>query len=203
MSGQLFVFSAPSGTGKSTILVGLRERIHGLGYSISHTSRKPRSIEGDGVDYHFVDEDAFKKMIRSGAFVEWAEVYGNLYGTSYESLKVQMNLGLDVLLDLDAQGAANIKRSFENSILVYIVPPSLESLEKRLRERATEDESVIKKRMERAAQEIRDSVWYDYIIINRELENAISEACALIISERCRTDRRAPEIKRIFSLSFP
>lgn len=203
MSGQLFVFSAPSGAGKSTILRALKERVEGLGYSISHTTRKPRSNEQDGIDYHFVERETFNRLIDEEAFVEWALVYDDLYGTSFSSLNEQIASGLDVLLDLDAQGAENIKKHFENSLLIYVLPPSIQMLEKRLFARGMDDERVIEIRMEAASREIRNCGWYDYIIINDDLEKAIKEARAIILSERCRAARRAPLVEKLFGGSFP
>lgn len=200
--GKLFVISGPSGAGKSTIVRALRERVEGLGYSISHTSRKRRSNEKDGIDYHFVDNKRFEEMIEEGAFVEWAKVYDDYYGTSFASLNSQTDLGLDVALDLDAQGAKNIKGHFENSISVYVLPPSFEILEKRLRKRATDRESVIEARMEKALGEIRKAGWYEYIIINDDLENAVREMESLIRSERCRTARQAPRVTELFDITL-
>ncbi len=202
MRGKLFVISGPSGAGKSTIVKALRERLEGLGYSVSHTSRKRRSTEKDGKDYHFVDNKRFEGMIEEGAFVEWARVYHDYYGTSFASLNSQIDLGLDVVLDLDPQGAKNIKGRFENSVSVFVAPPSLEILEKRLRKRATDGENVIKARLEKALGEIRKAGWYDYIIINDDLENAIREMESLIMSERCRTDRQAPRVRELFGIAF-
>jgi guanylate kinase len=203
MSGNLFVFSAPSGAGKSTIIKALKERIEGLGYSISHTSRKPRGSENDGIDYHFLKKETFRSMIDAGAFVEWAQVYDDLYGTSFSSLDEQTASGLDVLLDLDTQGAKNIKKHFKNSVLIYVLPPSLDVLEKRLMARGTDDETVIKSRMKKTSNEIKQCVWYDYIIVNDDLEKAIKEAQAIILSVRFRTDQQAPIVKEMFDVSFP
>jgi guanylate kinase len=202
MSGNLFVISAPSGAGKSTIIKALRERIKGLGYSISHTSRKPRDNENDGIDYHFIQKETFRRMIDAGAFVEWAKVYDDLYGTSFSSLEEQTANGVDVLLDLDTQGAKKIGKQFKNSVLIYVLPPSLEVLEKRLMTRRTDDETVIKSRMKKTSSEIKQCVWYDYIIVNDELEKAITEAQAIILSVRCRTDRQASMVKEMFGVSF-
>ncbi|MBU0735221.1 MAG: guanylate kinase [Pseudomonadota bacterium] len=200
MSGLLFVISAPSGGGKSTIASAVRQRVEGLGYSISHTTRKPRGHESDGIDYHFVDEKTFTKMIDQGAFVEWAKVYDNLYGTSASGLKDLTASGLDIVLDVDIQGGRNIKDHFPNSVLIFLIPPSLEVLELRLRERGTDDETVIRARMETAADDIRNCGWYDYIIINDRLEKAIREAQSIIISGRCRTERQLPGVKGLFDI---
>ncbi len=200
MSGQLFVISAPSGTGKSTVAMAVRQRVPGLGYSISHTTRKPRGDERDGVDYHFVDDETFTKMIDEGAFVEWAKVYDNFYGTSSSGLKDLTASGLDVLMDVDIQGGRNIKNRFPDSVLIFLLPPSLEELERRLRKRGTDDETVIRARMESAADDIKNCVWYDYIIVNDKLETAIDEAQSIIVSERCLTERQLPGIRKLFDV---
>jgi guanylate kinase len=202
MPALFFVISAPSGTGKSTIIQAVRKRLNGLGYSVSHTSRNPRSNEEDGIDYHFVDKETFRGMIKKGAFVEWATVYGDLYGTSFLSLKKQEESGVDILLDLDAQGARNLKAHFANSVLVYILPPSLENLEERLTQRGTDSDEVIEKRLKRTTQEIKNCMEYDYIVINQDLEKAISEVQSIIISERCRAVQRAPVIRKLYPISF-
>jgi guanylate kinase len=200
MSGLLFVISAPSGGGKSTIAAAVRQRVEGLGYSISHTTRKPRGYERDGVDYHFVDDSAFTKMINEDAFVEWAKVYDHFYGTSSSGLKDLTDSGLDVLLDVDIQGGRNIKNQFPDSILIFLVPPSLRVLEQRLRERGTDDDAVITARMELAADDIKNCVWYDYIIVNDRLEKAIDQAQSIIISERCLTALQLPEVRKLFDV---
>ena len=200
MSGKLFVISAPSGTGKSTILMAVRQRLPGLGYSISHTTRKPRGNERNGIDYHFVDDQTFTKMIDEGDLVEWAKVYDNFYGTSSSNLQDQTASGLDVLMDVDIQGGRNIKKRFPDSVLIFLLPPSLEELERRLRKRGTDDEPVIESRMESAVDDIKNCVWYDYIIVNDKLEPAIDEAQSIIVSERCLTARQLPGIRKLFDL---
>jgi guanylate kinase len=196
--GQIYVFSGPSGAGKSTLVHRLRQRVNGLGYSVSHTSRAPREGEVDGVDYHFVDRGTFSRMIENGSFVEWATVYGDLYGTSVSGLLDQIDDGIDVLLDLDYQGAGNIKAHFKESVLIYILPPSLEILEKRLRERATDDDNIIDKRLKQAVDEIRKCSIYDYLIINDDLEEAVEKAVSIIQADSCRTSRVLPGVKEIF-----
>jgi len=202
MTGLLSVISGPSGAGKSTIAKSLEQRIEGLQYSVSHTSRKPRSGERDGVNYYFVDRTTFEKMITEGAFVEWAEVYGHLYGTSLASINEQKSLDSDVLMDVDVQGARNIRKRFQASVLIFVLPPSIQVLENRLRQRGTDKEETIAKRMERAADDIRNCSWYDYIVINEDLEKATQEVQAVILSERCRTRRRLPGVKELFDISF-
>jgi guanylate kinase len=203
MSGVLFVLSAPSGAGKSTILAALKNRVGGFGYSVSHTTRDPRGREKDGVDYHFVDRMTFKEMVKAGAFVEWAKVHNNLYGTSISGIEKQTASGFDVLLDIDPQGAKNIKKKFKDSVLIYVLPPSMEILEERIRDRGTDSESIIENRMKEAPQLIEACVWYDYIIINDDLKRAVEEARAIVISERCRTIRRLPDAKKLFDISSP
>ncbi|MFQ5916964.1 MAG: guanylate kinase [Candidatus Binatia bacterium] len=200
MPGQLYVISGPSGVGKSAIITGLRKKILDLEYSISHTTRKPRSTEANGVNYHFVDRETFREMIGDGAFVEWAEIYNDYYGTSFSGLRDQTDRGLDVLMDLDSQGAKNIKEQFEESVLIYVLPPSLEILETRLRERAKDDEKVINTRIEKALKELKDCVWYPYLIINDDLNRAVGAVESIITSERCSNARMLPKVKEMLGL---
>lgn len=201
MSPHLYVISGPSGVGKSTVIDRLRARIEGLGYSISHTSREPRENEKDGVHYHFVDRETFSRMIDDGAFIEWAQVYSDYYGTSYTSIRSQLDQGMDIVMDLDSQGAMNVKKAFMNTTLIYILPPSLEELDRRLRGRGTDDEEVIRARFKKAVKELNASGDYDYIVFNDKLQEAVSEVEAIIISERCRKANRFPTVKKIFKIT--
>jgi guanylate kinase len=199
-SGGIFVLSGPSGAGKSTLIRHLRESVSMLGYSVSHTSRKPRGAEVDGVDYHFVDRDTFTRMIEKGDFVEWAEVYNDLYGTSFSSLEIPISQGLDLIMDVDVQGAKNIKARFNDSVLVYILPPSLKELAKRLKSRRTESEEAVRERLEEASREIRNCLWYDYIIFNDDLMRAAEEMKSVVTAERCRRSRQLPKARKAFDL---
>jgi guanylate kinase len=199
-AGRIFVVSGPSGSGKSTLIRGVRQRVPDLGYSISHTSRPPRGKEKDGVEYHFVSKETFQKMIDNGEFVEWAEVYQELYGTSVSSLKSQITIGLDVIMDIDVQGARNIRDHFKEAILVYVLPPSLEILEKRLRERGTDDEKAIRTRLKKAAKEIKNCVSYDYLLFNDKIEEAVEELKSILIAERCRKSVRLSKAQTLFNL---
>jgi len=200
MQGQIFVISGPSGAGKSSIISALLKDFHRLTYSISHTTRKPRGIEKNGTEYHFVDRDTFREMIAAGAFVEWASVYDDFYGTAFSTLKDQLQNSLDVLLDVDSQGARNIRKHFDQTILIYVLPPSLSVLKKRLTSRGTDPEATIRRRMEKAAREINNCLWYDYVVINSDLETAVGETRAIILSRRCTLRRREEEIRRHFDL---
>jgi guanylate kinase len=200
VSGSVFVVSGPSGAGKSTIIRHVRETVSELAYSISHTSRKPRGAEINGVDYYFVSRETFTRMIEGEEFVEWAEVYTDYYGTTVSSLEGPTSQGLDVIMDVDVRGAANIRSRFHESLLVYVLPPSLEELARRLKSRGTESDEAVRARLERAAGEIRNCLWYDYLIFNQELTRAVEEMKSLIIAERCRRSRQLPKARRAFDL---
>jgi len=202
MSGQIYVISGPSGVGKSTIVQQLRNEVKDLIYSISYTSRKPRENEVDGINYHFVDRETFEKMIQEKAFAEWAEVYDALYGTSLEVLQKHRSLGLDVVLDIDIQGAANIKKYIEESTLIYILPPSLDILGERLRGRGTDAEEIIRARFEKAIREIKRCVDYDYIVFNQEIDRAVEEIACIILSDRARKSRRLSMVEKVFNISL-
>jgi len=200
VKGQIIVISAPSGAGKTTIIREVRARIRALGYSISHTSRKPRAGEQDGVHYYFVSREGFQEMIERGQFVEWAEVYGNYYGTSKQVLDSELQKGLDVLMDVDTVGARNIKGKYPDAILIFVLPPSLEVLGDRLMSRGTETAETVRKRLERAAIEIREARHYDYLVINDELEEAIADVTGIIRAARCRTPRRIAYLDKHFNI---
>ena len=200
MKGRIFVLSGPSGSGKSTLIRGVRKRIDNLIYSISHTTRNPRSNEKDGIDYFFIDEAAFKSMIGKDAFLEWARVYDDYYGTSYGSVEEKLNEGFDIILDIDNQGAKNIKEKINESLLIYILPPSKETLEKRLTKRATDSPEVIEKRIKQVNKELLNCKWYDYIIVNDDLEKATGELEAVIIADRCSSERTLTDIEIKFDI---
>jgi len=185
--GLLFVISAPSGAGKTTLCKALTDSLENLRHSISYTTRKPRPGEIDGREYYFVTEERFQDMVRAGDFAEWARVHSNLYGTSRRVLDEMRTEGIDVILDIDTQGAKQIKEKYRESVFIFIMPPSLEILEERLRNRNSDDEDEIRKRMRRARDEIKDYTVYDYIIVNRDFERALAELRAVVIAERCRT----------------
>jgi guanylate kinase len=200
MPGQVYIFSGPSGVGKSTIIQAVRREIRGLGYSISHTSRAPRGQERDGVEYYFVSPECFEEMIRKNEFAEWARVYHDFYGTSWTSLRAVLEKGLDVIMDVDTQGAFNIQKQYLESVLIFILPPSLQVLEERLRVRATDEEETIRERIDKARAEIDHAIRYDYIIFNDQLEEAVMEAQSIIRAERCRRSTQLLKIKERFGI---
>ena len=185
--GLLFVVSAPSGAGKTSLCRAITGSLEDLTHSISYATRKPRPGEIDGRDYYFVSQERFRDMIQAGDFAEWAEVHSNLYGTSRRVLDDLISKGLDVILDIDTQGAMQIKAKYDTAVFIFIMPPSLDILEERLRNRKSDHEDEIRKRMRRSREEIKDYAMYDYIIVNRDFDRALTELRSIVISERCRT----------------
>ena len=185
--GLLFVVSAPSGAGKTSLCRAITGSLEDLTHSISYATRKPRPGEIDGRDYYFVSQERFRDMIQAGDFAEWAEVHSNLYGTSRRVLDDLISKGLDVILDIDTQGAKQIRAKYDTAVFIFIMPPSLDILEERLRNRKSDHEDEIRKRMQRSREEIRDYAMYDYIIVNRDFDRALTELRSIVISERCRT----------------
>jgi guanylate kinase len=199
--GQIFVITAPSGTGKTTIIKNIvRKDVLGVGYSISHTTREQREGEVNGLDYYFVDRAEFKKMIEAHEFVEWALVYNQLYGTSISSVEKELSSGRDILLDLDIQGTEEVKKQFSESLSIFILPPSMEILEKRLKRRSTGDKIDIDLRMKKAVEEIQKCQNYDFIIVNDDLNQAVREIEAIIIAQRAVKKRRFPLVRKIFHI---
>lgn len=189
-ASRLFVVSAPSGAGKSTLIRALMERVPGLSFSISHTTRKPRPGEMDGVHYHFVAYEDFARMEREGRFLEWAEVHGNFYGTSFESVECLHAKGCDVVLDIDVQGAEAVRKKRPDSILIFILPPSVEELERRLTKRG-ETPDVMHRRLLNARREVEQADWFDYLIVNDDFNRAADELVAVVTAERLRASQRS------------
>ena len=187
--GTLFVVSAPSGAGKTTLCRELRLRVPGVSYSVSVTTRAPRPGEIDGIDFEFVDEARFREMITAGEFAEHAVVHGHLYGTRASTLERALAGGTDVLLDIDTQGATRLKEHAPEAVLIFIVAPSMAVLEQRLRERRSDNDSDITRRLWRAREEI--ALWrqYDYLIVNRDVKEALDQLEAIVVAERNRTSR--------------
>ena len=182
--GNLFAVAAPSGTGKSSLVKALLQLDSDLVVSISHTTRKPRGQEQDGREYHFVDEARFRAMIAAAAFVEWAEVHGNLYGTSRASIEQRITGGHDVVLEIDWQGALQIKRLFPNAVLVFILPPSWDELLSRIERRGEDGRDVIARRMADARLEVSQARHFDFVIINSLFETALFDLKTIVHSQR-------------------
>jgi len=187
--GLLFVVSGPSGVGKSTLCKTMIAQVPQTILSVSCTTRNPRPGEQDGVDYCFTDEAQFREMIQRDEFVEWAEVYGNLYGTPQRQLEDAMIQGTDVLLDIDAQGAHQIMKRFSDAVYVFVAPPSLEALRTRLYRRASDSPDEIQRRLQRASDEIAHFRSYHYLIRNEELPQATKELESILLAERVKTER--------------
>ena len=188
--GNLFIVSAPSGTGKTTILKRIVSEMENIMFSVSHTTRPPRPGEKDGVDYYFVEKDAFQKMQEQDLFHEWAEVHGNLYGTSRNAVQKIIDQGKDIILDIDVQGGLQaMDKVGDKGIFIFILPPCLQELEKRLVNRGTESESVIATRLKNAQGEIKFMDQYDYVIVNDNVSKAVEVLKSIIIAERSRKRR--------------
>ncbi len=193
MRGKLFVISAPSGTGKTTILKKVMAENRGLAFSVSHTTRSPRAGEINGLDYYFVTNDDFREMITQDAFLEWAQVHDNFYGTSRGEVEKELEKGRDVVLDIDIQGARLIReKTGGDCCSVFIAPPSSEELRERLGGRGSESEKSLKIRLENSLEEMKDADRYDYLIVNDRLEEAVRVMTAIILAERSR-QRRDPD----------
>jgi guanylate kinase len=212
MAGILFIISAPSGSGKSTLVSQLRSLVEGLEFSISYTTRLPRGSEQPGREYHFTSREEFERMIAAGEFLEWAEVFGNYYGTAVSALEHAKHAGKDLLLDIDVQGAVQIMRKgLPGTVSIFIMPPTPEVLERRLRNRSEAEhmtsEEIIERRLREAQKELDRLGEYKYAIVNDVLDEAVSEMKAIVLTERgepdadaalagtCRTDSGSARLK--------
>jgi len=193
--GMLIVVSAPSGAGKTTLCREIRRRLGNLAYSVSYTTRVPRPGELNGQAYHFVSEGVFQQMVDRGEFAEWARVHGHLYGTAARTLETVLDRGQDILLDIDTQGARQLRARYPLGLYVFVVAPSLKELEQRLKERKSDAPREIARRMARALDEIAAWREYDYVVVNHHLDEAVRQLQCIIDAERCRTTR--------FTLNLP
>ena len=211
MAGILFIISAPSGSGKSTLVAQLRTLVEGLDFSVSYTTRSPRGSEEEGREYHFTSREKFEAMIAADEFLEWAEVFGNYYGTALAALDHAKELGKDLLLDIDVQGAMQVMKKLPAAISIFILPPSPKVLEMRLRNRSEAEnmtsESVIEKRLAEAEHELKQIRNYKYALVNDVLDQAVAEMRAIVLCERgigdgvqelassCRTDTASARLQ--------
>ena len=195
--GKTFIISGPSGVGKSTVLKELFEDRDDLYFSVSATTRTPRPGEVDGVHYHFTDVDHFRKMISEDAFLEYAEYVGNFYGTPKRFVDEAMEQGKDVILDIEVQGALQVKKIYPEGVLIFMVPPNLEELGNRLTKRGTEDKETINKRLRRALEEMELVEEYDYLVINDTIEQATEDMLTIVAAEKMKYSRNK-NIKKIF-----
>jgi guanylate kinase len=192
--GILFVVSGPSGAGKTTLYREAASSLPNLKHSVSYTTRRPRPGEVNDRDYTFINRDEFKGMIDRAEFAEWAEIHGKLYGTSKKRLEETMDSGIDAILDIDVQGAEQLKKKYKGGVYIFVLPPSLEALEERLQKRMVNSKEEIEKRLKVAAKEIKRYREYDYVIVNNILEDALKELSAIIISKRVSTERVDPQL---------
>lgn len=188
--GTLIVLSGPSGVGKSTVIAQLLSNREDLYFSISFTTRQPRVGEADGVNYHFVDRAEFERMIAAQELLEYAEYVNNYYGTSMKVIQEKLDSGIDVLLDIEVQGAAKVKANCPDAVLIFIIPPSFEELSRRLHGRNTDSEEVISGRLQKAKEEYKEIPNYDYLVLNDRVDNAAAEIGAILTAESCRVKRR-------------
>lgn len=197
--GLLFVISAPSGAGKTSLCKEVIDNLGGLRHSVSYTTRAPRGQEQDGVDYHFVSQQRFDAMVAAGEFAEWARVHGNCYGTAIATLETARSAGVDLLLDIDCQGAAQLKKNYRHGVFIFILPPSYQELQRRLEGRQTDAAEVIARRMANARGEIEAARWYDYLVVNDDFAEARSNLLAILAAERCRTARVLESLPEFFA----
>jgi len=193
----VFIISAPSGSGKSTLVARLMAGVPGLMFSVSYTTRKPRGAEKEGENYRYVSRDEFERMIGRAEFLEWAEVFGNYYGTHRGILEEAQAAGCDLVLDIDVQGARQLKEQVPEAVTVFILAPSRQILEKRLRARGEDRDEVIQRRLRDAAEEIRNYKQYDYVLINRDLTESDAALSAIVHAERVRRSRMEDRIRPV------
>jgi guanylate kinase len=192
--GQLFVLSGPSGVGKSSLREQVCARFPDLAYSVSHTTRPQREGETEGRDYHFVSENTFIAMRDAGDFVEWARVYGNYYGTSHKQITNHLHSQGDLLLEIDVQGARQVKAHFPQACFIFVLPPDGETVENRLRKRGTEARTDLEERLQNASRELQEAPWFDYLIVNDVFAEAVEALAAIVLARRQRKEVVLPRI---------
>jgi guanylate kinase len=199
--GLIYVISAPSGAGKTSLCNELLAARPGLQLSVSYTTRAMREGEKNGIDYHFVSVETFEEMIERMAFVEWAKVHDNYYGTSLETLEQASRAGQDILLDIDCQGAAQLREKLDNGVYIFILPPDYDELQNRLEKRNTDAAEVVQRRVENARDEVAEAGNYDYIVVNDNFDFALQQLKAILSAEPCRTRFVLPAIQDKFQIT--
>ncbi len=197
--GMLIVVSSPSGGGKGTLIRRVLKTVPQLGYSVSYTTREPREGEINGRDYFFVSLDEFKAMVAAGAFLEWAPVHSHFYGTSCSQVEKELDEGRDIILEIDVQGASNVRRVAPSSVTIFILPPSFEVLKERLMRRGTEDEEDLRLRLHNARAEVERYSEFSYVIINDDAERASLQLASIIYAERARRERQEAAAQRVLA----
>lgn len=182
----LFVVSAPSGAGKTSLCTALAGTVPHLSLSVSHTTRTPRKGEVEGNSYYFISTAMFQEYVREGAMAEWTELYGNCYGTAHDTIRRAMSSGHDLLFDIDERGARQLSKAYRHVVTILVLPPSLNDLQQRLLDRGTEDEASVNRRLERARQEVRNMLWYEYLVVNSRFQDAVDQLKAIVSAERCK-----------------
>jgi len=195
--GTLFVVSSPSGGGKGTIIEHVLDRVQNLSYSVSYTTRAPRSKEVDGREYFFVSRDTFEEMVAAGEFLEWACVHGNFYGTAKSQILERTGAGADIILEVDVQGAAKVRELLMDSVSIFILPPSFEVLKRRLIARGTDAPAELELRLRTAPDEMREYSSFDYVIINDEVDKAVCQLESIIYAERARCMRQESVVREV------
>jgi guanylate kinase len=198
--GLILILSAPSGAGKTSLCRELFKIFPDMKESVSYTTRTPRVGEVEGEAYYFVSHAEFERMVKEDAFAEWALVHGNMYGTALRTLEEARKGGIDLVLDIDCQGALRLKEQFDGGVYVFIMPPSMDELRHRLEHRSTDVQEVIERRILRAAEEIKEARWYDYIIINDDFEVACQELASIVTAHRRKTFRMMEQVGKLFDI---
>jgi guanylate kinase len=199
--GNLFIVSAPSGAGKTSLCQKLTSVVPNIRHAVSYTTRPPRKGEVNDRDYTFVSEEEFRRMIRNGGFAEWAKVHGHLYGTSKKRLEELREAGTDVILDIDTHGAKEMRVHYDDGVYIFILPPSMDALRERLEKRMSNSPEEINLRMKRASEEIKDYKSYDYVIVNNDFSDALTELKAIVLAEDKRTNKIDPQwVKETFKI---
>lgn len=195
--GTLYVISAPSGAGKTSLVKALLDKTVGIGVSVSHTTRAMRDGEQDGFDYHFVDKAEFEKMVEESAFLEHAQVFDNFYGTAIANIEAKLNQGDDVILEIDWQGAEQVRKQLPYSVNIFILPPSQAALEERLRGRGQDSDEIIARRMRDAKSETSHYSEYDYLVVNDDFDNALIELRSIVLARRCRYGAQSERLESL------